>query len=548
MPVAIIGPKFYAWDNDTGKPLAFGKVYTYEAGTNTPRPTWKNENGNAKNTNPVILNGAGYADIYLSGSYKIVVTDADDNVVWTQDPVSDASGRNSEWLPPVSVKYETPTSFSLPGNHTERFEKGRAVKYSNNDGDQYSFIVDVRYVNQRTIVHIEPCAAMLCCDGMVSLGILTKAMFGGVEVREVYRITALRGELASSGGAALIGTDQGMTLQERLNNLLTEEDVKAKIDAAIEAHNKDEKAHKALANFIVQQTDKAQAAADTALFLSEMYPDINTALSNTQPGEYFWVPDSEDEKFATLYMNTSDEGDLTLVELNFSGLEVTKVSATNAYNHQYLARFEVLVYGIAPGEPGGADVTLEARKSGGQWQAIGSKTYVSQPDGQPAFYPSQTITGTFPDAGANAEFRLVGGTIRGNQEPDITADTLRYFEGDPTEDSYEVIKTFPSAQALQQYIDAAQEEADRAKQEADNAADSASQSADHANRAEQEADRSEQEADRAKQEADRAGLYTNIALHYIEDDDVGVKVGVGLDVAVGETTDTVTLELCIAGE
>lgn len=548
MPVAIIGPKFYAWDNDTGKPLAFGKVHTYEAGTNTPRPTWKNENGNAKNTNPVILNGAGFADIYLSGSYKIVVTDADDNVVWTQDPVSDASGRNSEWLPPVSVKYETPTSFSLPGNHTARFEKGRAVKYNNNDGDQYSFIVDVRYVNQRTIVHIEPCAAMLCCDGMVSLGILTKAMFGGVEVREVYRITALRGELADSGGAALIGTDQGMTLQERLNSLLSEEDIKEKIDTAIEAHNKDEKAHKALANFIVQQTDKAQAAADTALFLSEMYQDINTALSNTQTGEYFWVPDSEDEKFATLYMNTNDQGDLTLVELNFSGLEVTKTNATNAYNHQYLARFETLVYGISPGEPGGADVTLEARKAGGQWQAIGSKAYVSQPDGQPAFYPSQTITGTFPDAGDNAEFRLVGSTIDGSQEPDITADTLRYFEGDATEDSYEVIKTFPSAQALQQYIDSAQEEADRAKEEADNAADSATQSADHANRAEQEADRSEEEADRAKQEADRAGLYTNIALHYIEDDDVGVRVGVGLDVAVGETPDTVTLSLCVAGE
>ena len=78
MAVSIIGPKFYAWDSNTGKPLAFGKVYTYQAGTNTPKATFTTEGGETQNANPVILNGAGYADIYLNGSYKIVVKDAND--------------------------------------------------------------------------------------------------------------------------------------------------------------------------------------------------------------------------------------------------------------------------------------------------------------------------------------------------------------------------------------------------------------------------------------------------------------------------------------
>jgi len=98
MAVSVIGPKFYAWASDTGAPLAFGKVFTYQAGTNTPKATFQSEDGVTENANPVILNGAGYAGIYLIGSYKIVVKDADDVEVWTADPVTDASGLQNEWV------------------------------------------------------------------------------------------------------------------------------------------------------------------------------------------------------------------------------------------------------------------------------------------------------------------------------------------------------------------------------------------------------------------------------------------------------------------
>lgn len=61
------------------QPLVGGKVYFYEAGTTTPKDTYTSSTGLVKNTNPVILNARGEADIWLgTGLYKMVVTDADD--------------------------------------------------------------------------------------------------------------------------------------------------------------------------------------------------------------------------------------------------------------------------------------------------------------------------------------------------------------------------------------------------------------------------------------------------------------------------------------
>lgn len=86
--VSIIGPKFYARD-DQGLPVAGGKVWTYNAGgTTIPKATWQDEGKVATNTNPVILNASGYAEIHLDGAYRIVLTDAADAVLWTSDPVS----------------------------------------------------------------------------------------------------------------------------------------------------------------------------------------------------------------------------------------------------------------------------------------------------------------------------------------------------------------------------------------------------------------------------------------------------------------------------
>lgn len=95
--MAALGPapKFYEHDQD-GAPLVLGKVYTYLAGTTTPLVTYMSQTvsvGN-QNTNPVILDSSGRANIWLltSSLYKFVVKDANDVLIYTVDNVQAAAG------------------------------------------------------------------------------------------------------------------------------------------------------------------------------------------------------------------------------------------------------------------------------------------------------------------------------------------------------------------------------------------------------------------------------------------------------------------------
>jgi hypothetical protein len=80
-------PKFIGLDNNAN-PVSGGKLYTYVAGTTTPQPTYSDVNLTVANANPVVLDSAGRATVFLSGSsYKFVLTDANDVPIWTQDNV-----------------------------------------------------------------------------------------------------------------------------------------------------------------------------------------------------------------------------------------------------------------------------------------------------------------------------------------------------------------------------------------------------------------------------------------------------------------------------
>jgi len=81
-------PKFRAFDT-AGDPLASGKVYTYQAGTTTPKATYTDSAGASPNANPVVLDANGEATIRLTAGegYKIVLKSSGDVTQWTMDDV-----------------------------------------------------------------------------------------------------------------------------------------------------------------------------------------------------------------------------------------------------------------------------------------------------------------------------------------------------------------------------------------------------------------------------------------------------------------------------
>ena len=75
--------------------LAGGKLYSYDAGTTVPRPTYPSMNdalaNTNPNTNPVILDARGEANVVVKGATKLILMDVDDTVIWTVDNVDQAA-------------------------------------------------------------------------------------------------------------------------------------------------------------------------------------------------------------------------------------------------------------------------------------------------------------------------------------------------------------------------------------------------------------------------------------------------------------------------
>lgn len=80
-------PKLQFFDAN-GNPLVGGKLYSYAAGTTTPLATYADYDGTTTNTNPVILDSRGEADVWLSSSYyKLKLTDSNNVEIWTVDHI-----------------------------------------------------------------------------------------------------------------------------------------------------------------------------------------------------------------------------------------------------------------------------------------------------------------------------------------------------------------------------------------------------------------------------------------------------------------------------
>lgn len=156
--LALMPPIQTQETTNTGSPLAYGKVYTYEPGTTTPKATYLTSAGTTTNANPVILDSAGRASIWLNGTYKVKICTATDTQCRTVDNVSSSPALSltlDEWITNSLVPtYLNATQFSVPGDYTATFEAGRRIKTVNSAGTYYGYITSSAYATSVTTVTV----------------------------------------------------------------------------------------------------------------------------------------------------------------------------------------------------------------------------------------------------------------------------------------------------------------------------------------------------------------------------------------------------------
>jgi len=81
-------PKLQFFDLN-GAPLSGGLLYTYAAGTTTPLASYTDFTGNFANTNPIVLDSRGEANVWLSGAiYKFALYTSVSVLIWTVDNIN----------------------------------------------------------------------------------------------------------------------------------------------------------------------------------------------------------------------------------------------------------------------------------------------------------------------------------------------------------------------------------------------------------------------------------------------------------------------------
>lgn len=159
-PLGGAGAQFFS---NAGVVLSGGKLYTYAAGSTTPKSTWTTSLQSVTNANPIVLDSAGRPpnEIWLSSglnNYKFILTDSSGNVLGTWDEVmgiNTVSSVQSEWVTTgFVITYVGPTQFSVPGDQTSVFTVNRRIQYQLSSGLAYGYVSASAYAGNVTTVTV----------------------------------------------------------------------------------------------------------------------------------------------------------------------------------------------------------------------------------------------------------------------------------------------------------------------------------------------------------------------------------------------------------
>lgn len=197
-------PVFTGFD-DNGNPLVAGQLFTYAAGTTTPLATYSDVNLAVANQNPVVLDGAGRAVVYLTpASYKFVLKTSAGVTLWTADSVSAT--------PPFNVDLD------VQGVAGETLTAGQVAYLSDGSGSKtvgrwYLGDADFTYASSlASVIGMVP--ATIASGDTGSIRLLGRVTgLSGLTVGTSYYISATAGALTSTAptNARFVGAADSTT-------------------------------------------------------------------------------------------------------------------------------------------------------------------------------------------------------------------------------------------------------------------------------------------------------------------------------------------------
>lgn len=89
MPTRLLPPGYQVFDAN-GAPLPGALLYTYDAGTSTPKASYSDGGLTILNANPIVADSAGrFGNVFATtGDYRLELRTAAGVVIWTADPVA----------------------------------------------------------------------------------------------------------------------------------------------------------------------------------------------------------------------------------------------------------------------------------------------------------------------------------------------------------------------------------------------------------------------------------------------------------------------------
>jgi hypothetical protein len=158
MTVHYLGdPMFRAFDSN-GEPLSGGQLDTFEEGSSTPKASFTDGTGGVSNSNPVVLDAAGRAEVWLEGKYKIRLRDSSGAVQWTMDNIAGVgfvapAAIPDEWteFTDSAPAFVDDTNFSVAGDKRATFQVGRRVRAVVSAGTLYGRITVSAFTSVTTV-------------------------------------------------------------------------------------------------------------------------------------------------------------------------------------------------------------------------------------------------------------------------------------------------------------------------------------------------------------------------------------------------------------